>query len=121
MTIKKFNSVLGYSVGDVTNVGVIDANANVTANSLVSTGNVEFSGANVSVGAVANLHITGGSSGQVLTTDGTGNLAFTTPSVASGGNIYVYTRSSGTVHIKVELGSIQIVGRSGNISIPIQA
>lgn len=46
------------------------------------TGNVEFTGSNVSLGAVANLHITGGSSGQVLTTDGLGNLSFAN---ASGG------------------------------------
>lgn len=47
------------------------------------TGNVEFTGANVSLGNVANLHITGGDNGQVLTTDGTGNLSFAT---ASGGS-----------------------------------
>ncbi len=83
MTIKKFNSVIGYAVGDETTIDVIDANANVTANGLSSTGNVSFTGANVSLGAVANLHITGGSSGQVLTTDGAGNLSFTTGSGSS--------------------------------------
>lgn len=121
MTIKKFNSVVGYSVGDSTVIDVIDANANVTSNGLSSTGNVSFTGANVSLGAVANVHITGGANGQVLTTDGAGNLSFQTPAAASGGNIYVYTRSSGTVHIQVQLGSITVVGRSGNIAIPIQA
>lgn len=120
MTIKKFNSVAGYSVGDTTFVNVIDANANVTANGLSSTGNVSFTGANVSLGPVGNLHITGGVNGQVLTTDGTGNLGFTTPSTA-GGNIYVYTRSGSVVNIAVSLGKILIVGRSGNIAIPIQA
>jgi hypothetical protein len=121
MTIKKFNSVIGYSVGDISTIDVIDANANVTSNGLSSTGNVSFTGANVSLGAVGNLHITGGANGQVLSTDGSGNLSFQTPAAASGGNIYVFTRSSGTVNIQVSLGSITIVGRSGNISIPIQA
>jgi len=37
---------------------------------------------NVALGAVSNIHITGGSNGQVLTTDGSGNLSWTT---ASGG------------------------------------
>ena len=121
MTIKKFNSVIGYSVGDTAIVDVIDANANVTANGLSSTGNVSFTGANVSLGAVGNLHITGGTNGQVLSTDGLGNLSFQTPAAASGGNIYVYTRSASIIHIQVQLGSITIVGRSGNISIPVQA
>lgn len=121
MAIKKFNSVLGYSVGDTSIVDVIDANANVTANALSSTGNVSLTGANVSLGAVGNLHITGGNSGQVLSTDGLGNLSFQTPAAASGGNIYVYTRSSGTINIQVQLGSITVVGRAGNISIPVQA
>jgi hypothetical protein len=43
---------------------------------LTVTGNVAFSGANVSVGNVANLKITGGASTQVLSTDGTGNVSF---------------------------------------------
>jgi hypothetical protein len=44
---------------------------------LDTSGNVNFTAANVSLGAVANLHITGGSNSQVITTDGTGNLSFT--------------------------------------------
>ena len=46
------------------------------------TGNVNFTGANVSLGAIGNIKITGGSNGQVVTTDGAGNLSFAT---ASGG------------------------------------
>lgn len=46
------------------------------------SGNINFTGSNVSLGNVANIKITGGSSGQVLTTDGTGNVSFAT---ASGG------------------------------------
>jgi len=42
------------------------------------TGNIAFTGSNVSLGAVGNLHITGGSNNQVLSTDGNGNLNFTT-------------------------------------------
>jgi len=121
MTIKKLNSVEGYSVGDATIIDVIDANGNVTANALSSTGNVSLTGANVDVGSVANLHISGGSYGQVLTTDGSGNLNFTAPGTSSTGNIYVYTRSASIVHIPIQLGAIIIIGRTGNISIPMQA
>lgn len=40
------------------------------------TGNVEFTGSNVSLGDIGNLHITGGSNGQAILTDGSGNLSF---------------------------------------------
>ena len=53
------------------------ANINGTAN---ITGNVALSGANVTLGAVSNLHITGGTSGYLLTTDGSGTLSWSTPS-----------------------------------------
>lgn len=43
---------------------------------LDTSGNVNFTAANVSLGAIGNLHITGGSSGQAILTDGTGNLSF---------------------------------------------
>ena len=43
---------------------------------LTVTGNVALSGANISVGDVANLKITGGATTQILSTDGTGNVSF---------------------------------------------
>jgi hypothetical protein len=39
---------------------------------------VTYSGGNISLGAVSNVKITGGSIGQVLSTDGNGNLSWTT-------------------------------------------
>jgi len=54
----------------------------VSTTMINQTGNVAYTGANISLGDVGNLHITGGDDGQVLTTDGTGNLSFT---AASGG------------------------------------
>jgi hypothetical protein len=56
------------------------ANINGTAN---ITGNVAMSGANVTLGNVSNLHITGGTSQQVLTTDGSGTLNWATPSTTA--------------------------------------
>ena len=122
MAVTPLNSVSGFSVGDTIVIDVIDDNGNVTANSLNSTGNVAFSGASVGLGEISNLHITGGSYGQVLTTDGAGNLSFANQGGGStGGNIFVYTRSSGIVHIAIHFGYMTVVGRNGNISIPIQA
>ena len=52
---------------------------------VVSTGTVDFTGAsNVSLGAIANLHIAGGTSGQYLQTDGSGVLSWHSVSAATG-------------------------------------
>jgi hypothetical protein len=47
-----------------------------TLTGILVSGNASFTGANVSLGSNANVRITGGSSGQVLTTDGAGNLSW---------------------------------------------
>lgn len=79
MAIKSLNSIGGFSVSELVTgnvVIVIDSNGNISTPDLTVTGKSNL-------GAVANITITGGSSGQVLTTDGAGNLSFSTPS--SGG------------------------------------
>ena len=50
-----------------------------TLSSLSVTGNVALGGANVSIGAVGNLKITGGTANYYLKTDGTGNLSWSAP------------------------------------------
>lgn len=47
-------------------------NSTLTANSIILT-------TSANLGTVANVHIAGGTSGQVLSTDGTGNLTWSTP------------------------------------------
>jgi len=47
-----------------------------TLTSLSVSGNVDFTGPNVSLGNVSNLHITGGTNGYFLTTDGSGSLSW---------------------------------------------
>ena len=57
--------------GNITSLG--------TLTGLTSTGVVNFTGAsNVSLGSNANIKITGGTTGQVLSTDGSGNLSWAT-------------------------------------------
>lgn len=66
----------GFQTAGNLTAGNIKANtlANISGNLRV-TGNVNFSGAaNVTLGSVANLKISGGTNGYVLTTDGLGNL-----------------------------------------------
>ena len=56
-------------------------NETITGN--LSASNVSFTGENVSLGNVANLHITGGTADYILKTDGAGNLSWTAPSTGS--------------------------------------
>ena len=66
MALKKFNSVDGFSVGE-SQTDVIFSNADVTANNLSVTGEANL-------GPISNVTITGGTSGQAIVTDGSGNL-----------------------------------------------
>lgn len=70
MAVRPLNSIAGFSVGDPA-ITVIQANADITT--------INFTANGISnVGNVGNFKITGGSSGQALTTDGNGNLTFST-------------------------------------------
>jgi hypothetical protein len=86
------------NIGAVVANGVVSATGNVVAANLVANSGVSASGnvvganlvantavttvalsatGNVTLGAIANVHITGGSNNQVIATDGTGNLHWT--------------------------------------------
>jgi hypothetical protein len=84
-----------------------------TLTGLIVTGNVDVStSGNVSLGAVANVHITGGTSGQYLKTDGSGVLSF--------GTVDTDTLSSGTsnVDIPVADGNVTVsVGGTANVAV----
>jgi hypothetical protein len=70
VTTKYFNVKTGITSGNIT----LDADSgNVSATNLTVTGSSNL-------GNIGNITITGGTSGQVVTTDGAGNLSFTSPS-----------------------------------------
>jgi hypothetical protein len=69
MALRPFNSVAGITVGNDPQTAVILANGDIT------TTNITVSGVS-DLGPIGNVKITGGTSGQVITTDGTGNLTF---------------------------------------------
>jgi hypothetical protein len=77
MAIRKFNSEEGFSVGLYPSIDVIDINGTIIANDLTVTSNAYF-------GTITTVKVYGGSAGQVVTTDGLGNLSFST--VTSGGS-----------------------------------
>jgi len=64
------------SAGTVTTAAQPNITSVGTLTSLSVSGNVDFYGANVSLGNISNLHITGGTSGYFLTTDGSGSLSW---------------------------------------------
>lgn len=72
--------------GNITG-GNLTTTGTTSTGTLIVTGTANLTGAsNVSLGAVGNIKITGGSNAQVLTTDGSGNLSWTTPG-GGGANI----------------------------------
>ena len=71
MALKPFNSVGGFSIGDSNIVTIINANGNVT------TSNLSVTAGFANLGNVGNIYIGGGGNGQVLITDGAGNLNWT--------------------------------------------
>lgn len=112
MALVSLVSKAGFAVEDINGV------ANVIIN---STGNVITPDLTVNgpsqLGNVGNVHITGGSSGQLLSTDGLGNLSWSSGG-GGGGFFYVGTRTT-PVQITVIMGNLIIGSRSGNIYVPV--
>jgi len=99
-----------------TNITTVGTLAGVTA-----TGVVDFTGtSNVALGAVGNVHITGGTSGQVLTTDGAGVLSWATNDtsrIINGTSNVSIPTVNGNVNI-VSAGNtvIEVTGTGANIA-----
>ena len=82
---------------------------------LTSTGTINFVNAsNVSLGAIGNVKITGGATGQYLTTDGSGNLSFTTLSVSSSS----ISNGNSNVNIPAANGNVNI-SSAGNANVVV--
>jgi hypothetical protein len=100
-TYNQYSNTL--AVDNITTInGVVGSNLTVNANGVLRVvGNVSAnSSPNVSLGYVGNIHIFGGTNGQVLTTDGLGNLAWQTTTsngngVPGGSNTQVQFNDSG--------------------------
>lgn len=114
------NSVAGANVsGQVGNAliaGTVYTNAqpNITSvgtlSGLTSTGIVNFTNtSNTALGAVGNVHITGGTSGQFLITDGTGNISWSNVSAAN------ITGTIANANYAAYAGNVTIAGQ-GNIT-----
>jgi hypothetical protein len=87
-----------------------------TLTGLTSTGTVNLTDAsNVALGAVGNVHITGGTTGQYLQTNGSGTLSFTTVELANihNGTSNVAVAASGNVTAVVGGSTIITIATTG--------
>ena len=87
-----------------------------TLNSVTSVGTINFTGAsNVSLGAVGNVKITGGTSGYVLSTDGAGTLSWV---AQSGGSSSGISNGTSNVNIPSANGNVNI-SSAGNANVVV--
>lgn len=96
MAIKPLNSVAGFSVGENPNV-VILANGDITTTNITTTGVANLN-------EIANVKISGGTSGQVIQTDGSGTLSFVT--------IDTWRIQNGT-------SNVQVAPSNGNVTVSV--
>ena len=97
--------------GNITSVGNLSGLSVSNA-----TGVVDFTTtANVTLGAVANLHIAGGSNGQYLQTNGSGTLTWSTVTSGSTSNI---SNGNSNINIPVANGNINFTA-AGNANIVV--
>ena len=103
MALKPLNSVAGFSVGE-TPSNVILGNGDITANNFSVTGTSNLN-------SLANIFISGGSNGQVIQTDGSGNLSFVT--------IDTWRIQNGNSNVQALANSNVTVTVSGNANIAV--
>ena len=102
-----------YFAGTLTTAAQPNVTSIGTLSNLTSNGTVNFTNAsNVSLGAIGNVKVTGGTSGQFLITDGAGNLSFTTLSVSSSS----ISNGNSNVNIATANGNVTI-SSAGNANI----
>lgn len=126
MALQPLNSVAGFSTGDPA-ITVIQANADINAVNLTANGLSNL-------GNVANFKLSGGSNGQFIQTDGSGNLSFasiSTTSISNGNSNVSIPSANGNVNISsggtanvlvVTANGINVTGTSnlganGNVTI----
>ena len=115
--------------GNITTTGATGniSGANVIfANSFVSNGGlVDFNtnSANVQLGSNANVHLYGGSNGQVLQTDGAGNLnwySISANSISNGNSNVSIPTANGNVYINASGADQWVFDTSGVLTAPGQ-
>ena len=125
MTTKNFSVKNGLTVGvanidattgNILSTGSLSLTGNATAGNLITTGLANVGSLTVTgtsnLGAISNVTITGGSSGQVIQTNGSGGLSFTTISTSGVSN------GTSSVSIPTVNGNINLVS-AGNTTMVV--
>lgn len=109
MTLKYFNVKNGLTTGNI----ILNAgNSNISASTFIGNINVTNS---ANLGDVGNLTITGGTSGYVLSTDGSGSLSWVAQSGGGGGGSSISNGTS-NVNIATSDGNVTTsVGGTANV------
>jgi len=110
-------NVLAQSAYDTANLKFNTSGGTITGDTIINA-NISVTGANVSLGNVANVHIYGGNTGQVISTDNFGNLSFIDlPST----NTITYTAASisltNGVYVSGSVTDIQVLNDGNYYSI----
>ena len=111
MALKPLNSVAGFSVGE-TPANIILANGDITTNNITTTGVANLN-------AIGNIRVSGGSNGQVIQTDGAGNLSFVSISSSAltngNSNIQVLANANLTFSSAGNANVVVISGGGANV------
>ena len=109
------NALLSTYAESVTNAAQPNITSVGTLTGVTSTGTVNFTSAsNVSLGPVGNVKITGGISGQILRTDGAGNLSW----VSGGGVTGTITFANANISTSSLNTNINLIGNgTGEINL----
>ena len=106
MAVRPLNSIAGFSTGDPA-VTIVQANGDITTINFTANGLSNL-------GPVSNLTLTGGTNGQFLQTDGTGNLSFATVTI----NTSNISNGNSNVSIDTIDGNVTI-GVDGNANVAV--
>jgi hypothetical protein len=115
MSLRAFNSIQGFSVGENPSQNIILANGDITT--------VNFTANGVSnLGPISNVKITGGTNGYVLKTDGAGNLSWNAQSSgnAAGSNTQIQFNNANAFGASSNFtfdSSANLLTVTGNVSI----
>jgi hypothetical protein len=108
-----------YFTGTLTTAAQPNITSVGTLTGLTSTGTADLTGAsNVALGPVANVHITGGTNGYVLSTDGSGTLSWVAQS-GGGGSTSNISNGNSNVSIAAANGNITMsaVGNANIVTV----
>lgn len=110
--ITALGTLTALSVSGAASVTGNVTSGNITTGGITANGAINFTGSNVSLGSVANLRITGGSAGYVLSTDGAGDLSW----ISAGAATTAQTVTNNAQPNITSVGTLTELVASGNIT-----